>query len=106
MIHIILASNVNFYNYLLSKGYNAIDGLSISESISMNDVIMHPEIPRQYDKLSMNPNIIWIEINKYPEIPWNFNNIAHNNMVSPLKRKYWQSVFDKILKEINYINSI
>ena len=84
-------------------GYNAIDALSRSEYISINDILENPEIPWNYTFVSMNPNITWVEINKYSEIPWNYNYICSNKMSCPIKCKRYKSIYDSIIKEINYL---
>ena len=99
--------NISLYQRLTSKGHidiELIKSLSRSECIGINDVIMHPEIPWDYKYLSMNPNITWKIINNYPNLPWDFNNISLNEMTCPMECKYYRSIYDEIIREINYIN--
>ena len=98
---------IDLYKYLITKqdmNHNIlINSLSMSECISITDVIEHSEIPWKYVFLSMNPNITWAEINSHPEISWDFDNIIYNNMSCPLESKKYRILYNEVIREINYL---
>ena len=96
---------IPMYLYLSSHGYSCIDKLSSSKCITMTDVIENPSLPWKYDHLSLNPNITWQIINNHPDLPWDYECIASNTMISPMECKYYQSIYDIIIKEINYLGT-
>ena len=95
---------IDLYLYLISFGFtfNNTKKLSSSKYIDMNDVVKNPDIPWDYKYLSMNPNITWKIITSYPDLPWDLNWIAKNDMSCPVECKYYQSLYDEIIRELNY----
>ena len=87
---------------LLGYTYRNTKKLSSSKYIDINDVISNPDIPWDYDYLSMNPNITWEIITSYPDLPWNLKYIAQNTMSCPVECKYYRSLYDEIIHELNY----
>ena len=77
--------------------------LSMSKLITISDVLKFPRLPWDYRFMAVNPNITWKIINSYSYMPWDLSLIDRNDMSCPMEIKKYRTLYDVVVREINYL---